>query len=100
MKRKTCYDVLTAVLGVVSAGSVGAQSNADRTSLPIREPDVARTSIVNVRDAKAPARFQVKAPEGAPNVLIVLIDDMGFGQSSTFGGPLNMPTLERLANNG
>jgi arylsulfatase len=42
----------------------------------------------------------VKAPAKAPNVLIVLIDDMGFGQSSSFGGPIHMPTAERLANNG
>jgi arylsulfatase len=73
----------------------------DRTALPIREPDVPKSNVVDVRNAKAPTeRFQVKAPPGAPNVLIVLIDDMGFGQSSSFGGPLNMPTLERLANNG
>src|SRR5262249_55627425 len=45
-------------------------------------------------------RFEVKAPSAAPNVLIVLIDDMGFGQSSTFGGPVYMPTLERLAKGG
>ena len=42
----------------------------------------------------------MKAPAGAPNVLIVLIDDMGFGQSSAFGGPIHMPTAERLASNG
>ena len=47
-----------------------------------------------------PPRFEVKAPEGAPNVLIVLIDDMGFGMSSAFGGPIHMPTVERLANDG
>ncbi len=44
--------------------------------------------------------FQVEAPDGAPNVLIVLIDDMGFGQSSAFGGPVHMPTVEALANQG
>jgi len=38
------------------------------------------------------------APEGVPNVLLILIDDMGFGQSSAFGGPINMPTVEALAN--
>lgn len=42
----------------------------------------------------------MKAPKGAPNVVIVLIDDMGFGQPSTFGGPIAMPTLDRLANEG
>ena len=46
---------------------------------------------------RPPPRFQVKAPACAPNVLIVLIDDMGFGMSSAFGGPINMPTVDRLA---
>ena len=100
MKRKTCYELLGSALGMACAATAGAQTGSDRTSLPIREPDVPRSTVVDVRDAQAPPRFEVKAPEGAPNVLIVLIDDMGFGQSSTFGGPLNMPTLERLANNG
>jgi arylsulfatase A-like enzyme len=42
----------------------------------------------------------VKAPAGAPNVVIVLIDDIGFGASSAFGGPINMPTLEKVAKTG
>ncbi len=40
------------------------------------------------------------APKGAPNVLLVLLDDVGFGASSTFGGYANTPTLQRLADNG
>ena len=48
---------------------------------------------LDARKAKAPPRFEVKAPNGAPNVVIVLIDDIGFGHSSAFGGPINMPTL-------
>ncbi len=40
------------------------------------------------------------APEGAPNIFLVLIDDAGFGASSTFGGPCNTPTLDKLAENG
>jgi arylsulfatase len=39
-------------------------------------------------------------PAGAPNVLLVLLDDVGFGQASTFGGPANTPTLQRLADEG
>ena len=42
----------------------------------------------------------LRPPEGAPNVLIVLIDDVGFGASSAFGGPCNTPVAERLATNG
>jgi arylsulfatase len=72
----------------------------DRTVLPIHEPEVASIEIEDAREAKAPARFAVKAPEGAPNVVIVLIDDIGFGHSSAFGGPIRMPTLEKMAGRG
>jgi len=74
-----------------------ATSKLDRTVLPIPEPDIPHSTVLDARNAKPPARFQVKAPDGAPNVLVVLIDDMGFGMSSAFGGPIHMPTAERLA---
>jgi arylsulfatase len=72
----------------------------DRTVLPIPEPQYPHSTVLDARNATPPPRFEVKAPANAPNVLIVLIDDMGFGQSSAFGGPINMPTVERLANAG
>ncbi len=72
----------------------------DRTVLPIPEPQYPHSTVFDVRNATPPPRFEIKAPAKAPNVLIVLIDDMGFGQSSAFGGPINMPTVERLANHG
>jgi len=72
----------------------------DRTVLPIPEPQIPHSTVFDVRKATPPPRFEVKAPAKAPNVLIVLIDDMGFGQSSAFGGPVHMPTVERLAQNG
>jgi len=55
---------------------------------------------MDVRNAKMPPGFAVKAPAGAPNVVIVLIDDLGFGATSTYGGPIPTPTLDRLAQNG
>ena len=39
-------------------------------------------------------------PKGAPNVLLILLDDVGFGNTSTFGGPIQTPTLDRLARSG
>jgi arylsulfatase A-like enzyme len=72
----------------------------DRTLLPIAEPKVEPITTLDARDATAPPRFEVKAPQGAPNVVIVLIDDIGFGSSSAFGGPIRMPTLEKMAANG
>ena len=72
----------------------------DRTVLPIPEPQYPHSTVLDARNATPPPRFEVKAPAGAPNVLIVLIDDMGFGQSSAFGGPIHMPTVDRLADSG
>src|SRR6266851_4738400 len=43
---------------------------------------------------------EVRAPKDAPNVLLILTDDVGFGASSTFGGPVPTPTMDRLANEG
>jgi len=77
-----------------------AQPGPDRTVLPLREPQYPHITTFNARNATPPPRFEVKAPAGAPNVLIVLIDDMGFGQSSAFGGPVRMPTVDRLASEG
>jgi len=96
------------VLGPLTAAPVAAQGAApervvlptDRTVLPIPEPTYPHSTVFDVRNATPPPRFEVKAPAKAPNVLIVLIDDMGFGQSSAFGGPIQMPTVERLANSG
>ena len=73
-----------------------------RTVLPI--PDKAYAGLVTY-DAKDPATSfppiePLRPPEGAPNVLIVLIDDVGFSASSAFGGPCSTPTAERLAANG
>jgi arylsulfatase A-like enzyme len=72
----------------------------DRTVLPIQEPKPPLYTELDARNVTPPSRFEVKVPEGAPNVLIILIDDMGFGQSSAFGGPIHMPTVEALANEG
>jgi arylsulfatase len=84
-----------AVVAVASA-----QSSIDRTVLPVHEPAPPVITELDARNAKAPPRFEVTAPAGAPNVVIVLIDDIGFGSSSAFGGPIRMPTLERLAGSG
>ena len=80
--------------------STKAGGGLDRTVLPIREPRRQTYKELDARNATAPPRFDVKAPAGAPNVLLVLIDDMGFGVSEAFGGPVTTPTMEKLAANG
>ena len=100
MKRKTVSSALGFAFSAVCAATTAAQTEPDRTTLPIPEPQSPHSTIFNARHATPPPRVEVKAPAGAPNVLIVLLDDFGFGQSSAFGGPIPMPTAERLAKNG
>ena len=73
-----------------------------RAHLPL--PNTTRPDLITYDakdpDSKFPPIPRVRPPKGAPNVLIILIDDVGFGASSTFGGPCQTPTLERLANGG
>ena len=77
-----------------------AQSDLNREILPILAPEPATYSELDARNTTPPKPFNVTAPEGAPNVVVVLIDDVGFGATSAFGGPINTPTMERLAANG
>ena len=105
MKKLICAFIFLSFLGCKPSEEKESTSSTvdtglDRTVLPIKEPTYPAESELDARNAKAPARFEVKAPEKAPNVVIVLIDDIGFGHSSAFGGPINMPTLEKLAANG
>ena len=100
MERNALSTTISVALTAACAATAAAQAVPDRTTLPIHGPQYPHSTVFDVRNATPPPRFEVKAPSGAPNVLIVLIDDMGFGQSSSFGGPINMPTADRLANNG
>jgi arylsulfatase len=100
MKRTAANMTIGVALMAACAATAAAQTAPDRTTLPIPEPKHPPIMELDARKAKAPPRFEVKAPQGAPNVVIVLIDDLGFGQPSTFGGGVAMPTLDRLAAGG
>ncbi len=82
------------------SGSKANPQELNRTILPIPEPAPPTYTELDVRKAEPPPRLQVTAPEGAPNVVIIMIDDLGFGAPSTFGGPIPTPTLDRLADTG
>src|SRR5678815_146617 len=99
MNRIMSFGALCFAL-VITGPPVSAQEKLDRTVLPIQEPKRPTYSVLDARQAKPPARFEVKAPKGAPNVVIVLIDDIGFGGPSTFGGPIRTPTMDQLAQGG
>ena len=78
------------------------QPEVRRDILPI--PDVPHVGLTTY-DAKDPDTSyppirDVRPPKGAPNVLVILIDDVGFGASSAFGGPCQTPNFEKLASGG
>ena len=73
----------------------------DRTRLPISPPAFPGRIGETYRDSDRPQPVPpVAAPAGAPNILLVLTDDVGFAAASTFGGPIPTPNLDRLAQRG
>lgn len=75
-------------------------SGREQLPIPVRPHVGLVTYDAKDPDTSFPPIEPLKPPEGAPNVLVVLIDDVGFGASSAFGGPINTPTAERLASGG
>ena len=102
MRSKTITTVeILALLVVAGMSSIAhAADSLDRTVLPIPDPVFPKITELDARNATAPPAFSINAPEEAPNVVIVLIDDIGFGASDGFGGAIKTPTLNRLAADG
>jgi arylsulfatase A-like enzyme len=106
--KKTIFRKLMVVAGAILfftgmpvANAAYAQAtHLDRSSLPIPQPTYPPSKSLSARNATPPPFFRVTAPKNAPNILVILIDDMGFGQPNTFGGPVHMPTLDNLADEG
>jgi arylsulfatase len=100
MRFQPLHSVLALALAVqVMAASVAA-AHAETAVLPKLPAPFAGKIGRTYADSTAAFPSPVKAPAGAPNVLLVLTDDVGFGAASTFGGPVPTPNLDRLANQG
>jgi len=101
MKPRSVVPVpLLALFALAGSPCALRSAEPDRTILPIQFPKPEPITVLDARDAKIPPRLEPKAPPEAPNVMIVLIDDLGFGATSPFGGPIPTPTFERLAGEG
>src|SRR5579864_6804104 len=101
--RKLFLVLGAALCLVIGARIVPASAQQiDRTQLPIPDTQYKYPGKVplDARDAKFPPIKPLRPPEGAPNVVVILLDDIGFGAPSTFGGGVNMPTLDALAKEG
>ena len=90
--------LIVSLAGILPLLWTGVQAeDFNRSSLPI--PDQPFKGKIGLRPSDSVKDFpkEVTAPEGAPNVFLILTDDVGFGASSTFGGPIPTPTFDRLA---
>lgn len=96
--------ILIAMLFAISC----KQSSTKKSSTPVREtnqipkqdPEFKGKIADGVDASTADFPLPLKAPAGAPNVMIILLDDVGFGMAGTFGGPVPTPNFDRLAANG
>jgi arylsulfatase len=100
----TCSNLLGTTLrfGLFLCLVLASLRASAQNKLPLPDPEFKGRIGATYEDSEADTGMfkSPTAPEGAPNVLLVLIDDAGFGATSTFGGPCNTPTLDHLAANG
>jgi arylsulfatase A-like enzyme len=81
---------------------MGIRDSVNRSILPIPDASYVGLTTYDAKDpdTRYPPIESLRPPQGAPNVLIILIDDCGFGAPSAFGGPIATPNAERLAKGG
>ncbi|HEX8020784.1 arylsulfatase [Mucilaginibacter sp.] len=95
--NKTIYEAVRAtLLSGTALALTSVMAFAQNGQAPVYEGQVGKTLAESKEWWPAP----VKAPKGAPNVIWILLDDVGFGATSAFGGVINTPTYDSLANNG
>jgi hypothetical protein len=81
-------------------GSPGATTTIDGKYLPPPPRPFGGTINLDSKDSKAYWPPTVVPPKGAPNVLLIMTDDQGYGVTSTFGGVIPTPSMDRIANAG
>lgn len=94
--RRFAYGAV--VLAMLAASS--ARGQPVRTSLPIPQPEFSGEIRESMAESRPSSYQPVRAPVSAPNIFLFMADDVGFSMSSTFGGPVPTPNMDRLAAKG
>ena len=102
---KVCAVIAAAAMSLVLTCPVRATNSASPTAqaenaLPRPTPAFKGKIGKTYKDSVADFPQPLKAPKGAPNVVVILLDDVGFGHPGTFGGPIPTPNLDKLASEG
>jgi len=92
--------ILTGVLILTLMPFVIMAQQVDRTVLPIKSPPPPQFTEQDAHKAKPPKPYTLTAPKDAPNVIIIMIDDLGFGGTTHFGGVIETPNFDKLAETG
>ena len=106
-RPKSIRTILLGTAAALAISAVASELQAQTATgspsqevLPKPEAPFAGQIGATYRDSRADFPKPIAAPAGAPNVLIVILDDVGFGHAGTFGGAVSTPTMDRLAQNG
>src|SRR2546423_14017971 len=98
---RTALVTKTATAVLLATVSLATYAHAQSSlSIPRPDPEFKGKIGETLKDSIPSYPPPLKAPQGAPNVLVILLDDVGFGHASTFGGPVPTPTLDRLGKGG
>lgn len=101
--RALAIALAISVTGLFSQNSLAQGTGpyrADRTVLPMQFPPFGGVIGETYKESKSEWPKLPTPPKGAPNVVVILLDDVGYGQTSTFGGPIPTPRLDELAAEG
>ena len=99
-KNIICFIALAFAIASQKTTAADANAEWDRTVLPRPPQPFEGVTKRTLEGSVASFTQPVKPPADAPNILLVLIDDAGFGNPSTFGGPVATPTFDKLATDG
>ena len=80
--------LIVSAIACITTGVRAQDAPVDRTVLPLAQPSYPPITELDARKATAPPRFEVKAPDGAPNVLVILLDNLGYGSTKPVCGEL------------
>lgn len=100
MMNFTLRFMTVALFTLKLAAVANATDTVERSVLPIPEAAFKGRIATTARESTADFPKQIQAPDKAPNVLIVILDDVGFGHAGTFGGAVSTPTMDSLAREG
>ena len=100
-RRRLLSSTSLIAASAVASAALPRTGRTDTPSvLPTPEPPFEGKIGRTLKDSTPDFPKGIEAPAGAPNVLLILTDDVGFGATSTFGGPIQTPNFQRVADDG